>query len=87
LVEQFMQEANFIPETATVGNALQLSLKTHSKLLVAVDEFGATAGVVTMEDVIEHLLGREIFDKDDVAVDMRELARAKIQKQARGRRL
>ncbi len=87
LVEHFMQEANFIPETATVGNALQLSLKTHSKLLVVVDEFGATSGVVTMEDVIEHLLGREIFDKDDVAVDMRELARTRIQKQDRGRRL
>ena len=43
--------------------------------------------VVSMEDVIEHLLGREIFDKDDVAVDMRELARAKLQKQDRGRRL
>jgi CBS domain containing-hemolysin-like protein len=87
LVEQFMQEAQFIPETATVGNALQLSLKTHNKLLVVVDEFGATAGVVTMEDVIEHLLGREIFDKDDVAVDMRELARTKLQKQARVRRI
>jgi CBS domain containing-hemolysin-like protein len=87
LVEQFMQEAQFIPETATVANALQLSLKTHNKLLVAVDEFGATAGVVTMEDVIEHLLGREIFEKDDVAVDMRELARTRLQKQDRGRRL
>jgi CBS domain containing-hemolysin-like protein len=87
LVEQFMQEAQFIPETATVGNALQLSLKTHNKLLVVVDEFGATAGVVTMEDVIEHLLGREIFEKDDVAVDMRELARTRIQKQDRGRRI
>jgi CBS domain containing-hemolysin-like protein len=85
LVEHFMQEAHFIPETATVGNALQQSLKTHNKLLVAVDEFGATAGVVTMEDVIEHLLGREIFDKDDVAVDMRELARARQQKQERRR--
>jgi CBS domain containing-hemolysin-like protein len=85
LVEHFMQEAQFIPETATVGNALQLSLKTHTKLLVAVDEFGATSGVVTMEDVIEQLLGREIFEKDDVAVDMRELARAKLLKQ--GRRL
>jgi len=52
LVEQFMQEAHFIPETATVANALQLSLKTHNKLLVVVDEFGATAGVVTMEDII-----------------------------------
>ena len=87
LVEQFMQEAHFIPETATVANALQLSLKTHNKLLVVVDEFGATAGVVTMEDIIEHLLGREIFEKDDVAVDMRELARTRIQKQERGRRL
>jgi CBS domain containing-hemolysin-like protein len=87
LVEQFMQEAQFIPETATVANALQLSLKTHNKLLVVVDEFGATAGVVTMEDVIEHLLGREIFDKDDVAVDMRELARTRLQKQDRSRRL
>ena len=49
-----------------------------------VDEFGATAGVVTMEDVIEQLLGRQIFEKDDVAVDMRELARAKLQRQAQG---
>jgi CBS domain containing-hemolysin-like protein len=70
-----------------VANALQLSLKTHNKLLVVVDEFGATAGVVTMEDVIEHLLGREIFEKDDVAVDMRELARTRLQKQDRSRRL
>jgi CBS domain containing-hemolysin-like protein len=86
LVEQFMQEAQFIPETASAGNALQVCLKTHNKLLVVVDEFGATSGVVTMEDVIEHLLGREIFDKDDVAVDMRELARARLQKQDRSRR-
>src|SRR3984957_8678059 len=85
LVEQFMQEAQFIPETATLEDALQVSLKTHNKLLVVVDEFGATSGVVTMEDVIEHLLGREIFDKDDVAVDMRELARTRLQKQDRTR--
>jgi hypothetical protein len=38
-----------------------------------------------MEDVIEHLLGREIFEKDDVAVDMRELARTRLQKQDRRR--
>ena len=79
-------EIHFIPETATVGNALQLFLKTHQQLLIVVDEFGSTAGVVTMEDVMEHILGREIFEKDDVAVDMRELARAKLQKQSRSRR-
>jgi CBS domain containing-hemolysin-like protein len=86
LVEKIMQEVNFIPETVTAGNALQVFLKTHQQLLVVVDEFGATGGVVTMEDVMEHLLGREIFEKDDVAVDMRELARAKLQKQNRNKR-
>lgn len=83
LVETLMQEIHFIPETVTVGNALQTFLKKHQKLLVVVDEFGSTAGVVTMEDVIEHLLGREIFEKDDPAIDMRELARAKLKDRSR----
>ena len=81
LVEQLMGEAHFIPETVTLDNALDVFLKAHQKLLVAVDEFGATAGVISMEDVMEHLLGLEIFEKDDVAVDMREFARAKQQRQ------
>jgi CBS domain containing-hemolysin-like protein len=80
LVEKHMQEAHFIPETVTAANALQVFLKTHQQMLVVVDEFGSTNGVLTMEDVIEHLLGREIFEKDDVAVDMRELARARLRK-------
>ncbi len=78
LVEQLMQEIHFVPETITVGSALQTFLKKHQKLLLVVDEFGSTAGVVTMEDVIEHLLGREIFEKDDPAIDMRELARTRL---------
>jgi CBS domain containing-hemolysin-like protein len=86
LVGKHMQEVHFIPETATAAQALQLFLKTHQQLLVVVDEFGSTAGVVTMEDVIEYLIGREIFEKDDIAVDMRELARARLLKQVRSRR-
>lgn len=85
-VEKVMQEIHFIPETVTAGNALQVFLRTHQQLLVVVDEFGSTAGVIAMEDVIEHLLGREIFEKDDPAVDMRELARAKQLKLSRGAR-
>lgn len=81
LVEKLMQEIHFIPDTVTAGNALQVFLRTHQQLLIVVDEFGSTVGVLTMEDVIEHLLGREIFEKDDVAVDMRELARAKQKRQ------
>ncbi|MDB6095702.1 MAG: hypothetical protein JWM32_3264 [Verrucomicrobia bacterium] len=86
LVESVMHEIHFIPQTVTAANALQVFLKTHQQLLVVVDEFGSIAGVVTMEDVMEQLLGREIFEKDDMAVDMRELARSKQQKIARARK-
>ena len=85
-VEKLMQDVQFVPETITVAQALQQFLKTSAQIAVVVDEFGATTGVVSMEDIMEHILGREIFEKDDVAVDMRELARAKSQKLTRGRR-
>ncbi|MDQ8185569.1 hemolysin family protein [Pelagicoccus sp. SDUM812002] len=75
-VGEIMNEVHFVPETVTVSAALQSILKTHQQLLVVVDEFGSMAGVVTMEDIMEYILGREIFEKDDVAIDMREFARS-----------
>lgn len=82
-VEKLMQEIQFVPETITVGQALQQFLRTHQQIAVVVDEFGSTTGVVSMEDIMEQILGREIFEKDDLAVDMRELARSRTQKHAR----
>lgn len=76
-VEEYMQETVFIPENATATDALQTFLGTHQQLGVVVDEFGSVSGVVSMEDIVEHILGQEIYEKDDVAIDMRELARKK----------
>lgn len=67
----------FISETTTGAEALKLCLQHHQQLAIVQDEFGALAGVLTLEDIFEHLLGQEIFEKDDVAVDMREFARKK----------
>ena len=64
----------FVPEKTTADKALRTFLQKHQQFAVVVDEFGSTAGVLSMEDIIESILGREIFEKDDVAVDMRELA-------------
>jgi CBS domain containing-hemolysin-like protein len=83
-VGSLAQEVHFIPETVSAAAALQMCLKTHQQLLVVVDEFGSVAGVVTMEDIMEHIIGREIFEKDDVAVDMRELARSRRPRAAAG---
>jgi CBS domain containing-hemolysin-like protein len=78
LVGKYVHEAHFVPETVTAAEALRLFLENHQRLLIVVDEFGSTAGVISMEDVMETLLGSEIFEKDDMAVDMRELARARV---------
>ena len=76
-VGELMLPVVFVPENGTAATTLQTFLKKQQQLAVVVDEFGSFVGVVTMEDIFEHLLGREIFEKDDMAVDMRELARQK----------
>ena len=64
-------------ENATADKALRLLLSEHCQLSVVVDEFGSVVGVLAMEDIIESMLGQEIFEYDDMAIDMRELAKKK----------
>ena len=59
----------------SVDLALERFLKSKVQILAVIDEFGGTAGIVTMEDAIETLLGEEIVDELDEHEDMRELAR------------
>lgn len=74
-IAELIHEPVFVPENATADDALQTFLKTHQQLGIVVDEYGTMSGVVTMEDVIEHIIGQEIYEDDDPAVDMRDLAR------------
>ncbi len=69
----------------SVDKALDILLENKEQLLIAKDQFGGTAGLVTMEDIIETLLGVEIVDESDqdaiddgvLHEDMRELARSR----------
>lgn len=63
-LEQAMQKPLFVPETAQISNTLKLMQKTHSQMAVVADEYGGTAGIVTMEDILEELVG-EIWDEHD----------------------
>ncbi|PWU05994.1 MAG: hypothetical protein C5B43_02455 [Verrucomicrobia bacterium] len=76
-VKDIMHPVIFIPDAATAAVALQNFLKNHQQLAVTVDEFGSTSGVITMEDIFEHILGQQIFEEGDLAINMRDLAMLK----------
>ena len=53
---------------------LKSFLKRRSHLFGVADEYGDITGIVTLEDVIESMLGEEIVDEVDSAVDMQDVA-------------
>ncbi len=64
-ISQVTKRMEYIPETMPINDVLQLMKKTRSQMMLVVDEYGGTEGLVTMEDVIEELVG-EIEDEHDL---------------------
>jgi CBS domain containing-hemolysin-like protein len=68
VVRDFMRPAAFVPETKRVADVLREFQQKRIQLAIVVDEYGGTAGLVTVEDVLEELVG-EIRDEYDVEVE------------------
>jgi magnesium and cobalt exporter, CNNM family len=73
-----------VSEKLPVHQLMDLFIKQKAHLFLVEDEFGQTAGIVTLEDAIETLLGREIVDETDIVEDMQALAKSKYRERLRG---
>ena len=63
-VEDLMRPVKFIPETTTVARTLTEIQKSMVQMIVVVDSYGGTVGIVSLEDILEELVG-EIWDESD----------------------
>lgn len=67
-VKEIMTEPIFVPKTECVDDLLKLLQKAKSHVAVVLDEYGGTLGIVTMEDILEEIVG-DIWDEHDEVVE------------------
>jgi len=67
-----IREAYFVPENKKIDELLDIFQKDRIQIAIAIDEYGGTAGLITMEDVVEEVVG-EIIDEYDKEIKLFEI--------------
>lgn len=75
MMTDLMRPVHFVVETARLNRVLAEFLELRQHLFVVIDEYGGLAGLISLEDILEEILGSEIIDESDEVADKRELAR------------
>jgi CBS domain containing-hemolysin-like protein len=82
-LSELSRRIHSVPSTLALSTAFEQLVAGKHHIAVVVDDYGGLAGLVTLEDVVETLLGLEIVDEADTKTDMRDYARAEWEKRAR----
>ncbi|MEM9701129.1 MAG: hemolysin family protein [Planctomycetota bacterium] len=82
-LSEFRRDLTAVRDEATLSESFDLLLGSGAHFAIVTDQFGGLDGVVTLEDLIETLLGLEIVDEHDAAPDMQKLARRKWKERAK----
>lgn len=78
----FKRKLDAVPDFMLLPKLLEVFLDSRQHIAIIVNEYGGVKGLVTLEDVIETLLGMDIVDETDNVTDMRALARQQWSKRA-----
>jgi magnesium and cobalt exporter, CNNM family len=81
-LKDIIRKIHIVSEQLPIPTLFNHLMENREHIALVVDEFGGMAGIVTMEDVIETLLGMEIMDEFDNIEDMQKLARKNWEKRA-----
>ncbi|MBM6621410.1 HlyC/CorC family transporter [Micrococcaceae bacterium RIT802] len=72
-VEQVCRDVRYVPESKSVAELLQELQRESTHVAIVIDEYGGTAGLVTLEDLIEEIVGEIDDEYDDSSVESEEL--------------
>lgn len=79
-LRDIIKPVHFVLDKWRLDRILKLFLERREHMFVVIDEYGGFAGVVTLEDVLEEILGHEIVDEFDQTVDLQKLAQERREK-------
>ena len=82
-ISHFAKPITRVSESLPVQQLLDLFIKKQEHLFLVEDQLGQTAGIVTLEDAIETMLGREIIDETDTIENLQKFAKVKYRKRLR----
>lgn len=82
-LSEFSRPIQSVPEKSKLSVAFDQMATNQHHIALVVDEYGGPAGLVTLEDIVETLLGLEIVDESDTKTDMQEFARSQWAKRAK----
>ena len=72
-IREIMREPYFIPESKEIDELFRELQKSKQQMAIVIDEYGGTAGLITMEDIIEELMGNILDEYDDEEVEYKKL--------------
>ncbi len=84
-LESIMKPVLTLNENIPVAKALNKFIQKKEHMIIVLDNYDQTEGIITLEDCIETLLGLEIMDESDTTADMRRLALNKMKAKRRER--
>ena len=82
-METYRRELPTLHDTTSLSDAFEEILHMRAHIMMIVDEYGGMEGIITMEDILETLLGLEIMDESDKTADMQQYAKRMWKRRAK----
>ena len=72
-IKEIMREPYFVPESKDIDELFKEMQQNKVQMAIAIDEYGGTAGLITMEDIIEELVGNIFDEYDEEEIDVKKI--------------